>query len=65
MAQRFKRGDRVEIMAGSKKGQTAKVDRMHGGRGFAGYVCLHLDGTEWDATGFAAPGRDLKKLPAS
>ena len=62
MAHNFTRGDRVRIVSGPRAGQTGKVMRPHGGKGFAGYLCLWMDGTDWDAPGFAAPASNLERL---
>lgn len=60
MAHRFKRGDRVRIMAGSRAGQTGKLTRRHGGKGWANVWAVWIDGTAWDAPGFAVPTDNLE-----
>jgi hypothetical protein len=64
MTHTFKRGDRVRIKGGSRAGKTGKLTRPHGGEGFAGYWSIWIDGTEWDAPGFAAPAEALELIPA-
>jgi uncharacterized protein YodC (DUF2158 family) len=62
MAATFKRGDRVRVKGGTRAGITGRIDRAHGGKGFAGYWCIWPDGTAFDATGFAAPAENLELI---
>lgn len=58
----MKRGERVRILSGFKQGQTGKLDRLHGGKGFAGVWLVWLDGTQWGAPAFGVSANQLERI---
>lgn len=62
MAHKFKRRDRVRILSGRHAGKSARLDRLHGGKGFARVWLVWLDGTDWDAPSYGVPEAALEKV---
>lgn len=58
----FKPRDRVRILQGPHAGKTGIFTGTHGGRGFAGYICVSLDEREWDAPNIALPGANVERV---